>query len=38
MVFINSEGKFNNNSFPFDAQMFNMRGNAAIYIIENGGI
>jgi len=38
MVFINSEGKFNDNSFLIDAQMFGMKGNAAIYIIENNGI
>jgi len=38
MVFINSEGKFNYNSFLIDAQMFGMKGNAAIYIIENNGI
>ena len=37
MGFIKSEGKFNNNSFLIDAQMFGMRGNATIYIIENGG-
>ncbi len=38
MVFINSEGKFNNNSFLLDAQMFGMKGSAAIYIVENNGI
>lgn len=37
MVFINSEGKFNDNWFLLDAQMFGMKGNAAIYIIENNG-
>jgi glyoxylase-like metal-dependent hydrolase (beta-lactamase superfamily II) len=37
MVFIKTEGKFNNNSFLIDAQMFGMRGNATIYIIENRG-
>ncbi len=37
MVFINSEGKCNENWFLIDAQMFGMKGNAAIYIVENDG-
>jgi len=37
MVFINSDGRFNENWFLIDAQMFGMKGNAAIYIIENNG-
>jgi glyoxylase-like metal-dependent hydrolase (beta-lactamase superfamily II) len=35
MVFIKSEGKFNNNTYLIDSQMFGMKGNATIYIIEN---
>jgi glyoxylase-like metal-dependent hydrolase (beta-lactamase superfamily II) len=38
MVFINSNGKFNANSYLLDARMFGMKGNAAIYVIENEGI
>ncbi|MFX0072642.1 MAG: MBL fold metallo-hydrolase [Candidatus Hermodarchaeota archaeon] len=37
MGFIKSEGKFNENWYLLDAQMFGMKGNAAIYIIENKG-
>lgn len=35
MVFINSEATFNENTSPIDGQLFRMKGNAAISIIEN---
>ena len=38
MVFINSEGKFNENTHLIDGQLFRMKGNMAIYVIENKGI
>ncbi len=38
MVFIYSEGKFNDNSYLIDGQLFGMKGNLTIYIIENNGI
>ncbi len=38
MVFINSEGKFNDNSYLIDGQLFRMNGTMAIYIIENNGM
>lgn len=38
MVFINIDGKFNDNSYLVDAFLFKMRGNLAIYIIENNGM
>ncbi len=37
MVFINTEGKFNANSYLIDAQLYRMRGNLALYVIENEG-
>lgn len=38
MVFINEEGKFNENSYLFDGFIFNLPNNLAIYIIENDGM
>ena len=38
MVFINSEGKFNDNSYLIDGQLFRMKGFMAVYVIENKGI
>lgn len=38
MVFINSEGKFNDNSYLIDGQLFRMKGNTAVYVIENKGM
>ena len=38
MVFINSEGKFNENSYLIDANMFGMNGTLALYVIENNGM
>ncbi len=35
MVFINSEGRFNDNSYLVDGHMFGMKGNLTTYIIEN---
>lgn len=35
MVFINSDGKFNENTYLIDAELYRMKGNLAIYIIEN---
>ncbi|MHA1763101.1 MAG: MBL fold metallo-hydrolase [Promethearchaeota archaeon] len=37
MVFINSEGKFNDHSYLIDAQLYRMRGILALYVIENEG-
>ncbi len=38
MVFINSEGKFNENSYLIDGQLFRLTGAMAIYVIENNGM
>jgi glyoxylase-like metal-dependent hydrolase (beta-lactamase superfamily II) len=38
MVFINKEGKFNENTWLIDGNLFGTRGNLSIYIIENSGI
>ncbi len=38
MVFINSEGKFNDSTYLIDGQLFRMKGNMAIYVIENNGM
>ncbi len=38
MVFINKEGKFNENTWLIDGYLFGEKGNLSIYIIENGGI
>jgi len=35
MVFINSDGKFNENTYLIDTELYRMKGNLAIYIIEN---
>jgi hypothetical protein len=35
MVFINSDGKFNENTYLIDVELYRMKGNLAIYIIEN---
>ena len=37
MVFINSEGKFNDNTYLIDGMLFRLPGTIAIYIIENDG-
>ena len=37
MVFINSEGKFNDNSYLIDGELYRMKGNLALYVIENNG-
>jgi len=36
MVFINSDGKFNENTYLIDAELYRMKGNLAIYIKEFG--
>lgn len=38
MVFINSEGKFNNNSYLIDAQLYRLKNTLSVYIIENEGL
>ena len=35
MVFINSDGTFNDNSYLLDGELYRMKGNLAIYVIEN---
>ncbi len=38
MVFINKEGRFNENTWLIDGNLFEGKGNLSIYIIENDGI
>ena len=38
MVVINSEGKFNENTYLIDGQLFRMKGFMAVYVIENKGM
>ncbi len=38
MVFINKEGKFNDNSFLIDGFLFGAPNSLALYVIENNGI
>jgi len=38
MVFINSDGKFNENTYLIDAELYRMKSNLATYIIENGNM
>ncbi len=38
LVFINKEGKFNENTWLIDGNLFGAKGNLSIYIIENAGI
>ncbi len=38
MVFINSEGKFNPNTYLIDGQLYRTSGDIAIYVIENKGM
>jgi glyoxylase-like metal-dependent hydrolase (beta-lactamase superfamily II) len=37
MVFINKEGKFNENTWLIDGNLFGGKGNLSIYVIENKG-
>ncbi|MFX1464826.1 MAG: MBL fold metallo-hydrolase, partial [Promethearchaeota archaeon] len=37
LVFINKEGKFNENTWLIDGNLFGGKGNLSIYIIENKG-
>jgi len=38
LVFINSEGKFNDNSYLIDGSLFRLKGTMSVYIIENDGL
>ena len=38
MVFINFEGRVNENTYLIDGQLFGMKGNMAVYVIENEGM
>lgn len=38
MVFINSEGKFNENSYLIDDMIFRLPGQLSLYVIENKGM
>ena len=38
LVFINKEGKFNDNTWLIDGNLFGGKGNLSIYIIENNGV
>jgi len=38
MVFINTEGKFNDNTYLIDGNLFRLEGTLSIYIIENNGM
>jgi len=37
MVFINSEGKFNDNSYLIDAELYRLKGTLSLYVVENNG-
>ncbi len=37
MVFINSEGRFNENSYMIDGNIYEMKGGLSLYVIDNGG-
>ncbi len=38
MVIINTEGKFNENTYLIDAELYKLKGSLAIYVIENNGM
>ncbi len=38
MVFINSEGKFNDNSYLIDGMIYRLPGQLSLYIVENKGM
>ena len=38
MVFINKEGKFNENTYLIDAELYKLKNTLAIYVIENNGM
>ncbi len=38
MVFLNSEGKFNDNSYLIDGMVFRLPGQLSLYVIENKGM
>lgn len=35
MVYINTEGKFNDNTYLIDAELYKLKNSLAIYVIEN---
>ncbi|MFX0075357.1 MAG: MBL fold metallo-hydrolase [Candidatus Hermodarchaeota archaeon] len=38
MVYINTEGKFNENTYLIDAELYKLKNSLAIYVIENEGM
>jgi glyoxylase-like metal-dependent hydrolase (beta-lactamase superfamily II) len=38
MGFINSEGRFNQNTYLIDGELYRMKGNIALYVVENEGM
>lgn len=38
MVHINTEGKFNDNTYLIDAELYKLKGSLAVYVIENEGM
>jgi glyoxylase-like metal-dependent hydrolase (beta-lactamase superfamily II) len=38
MVFINTEGKFNENTYLIDAELYKLKNSLAIYVIENNNM
>ncbi|MFX1274510.1 MAG: MBL fold metallo-hydrolase [Promethearchaeota archaeon] len=38
MVFINSDGKFNDNTYLIDGLLFGLNGTMSVYVIENDGL
>jgi len=38
MVFIDTEGKFNDNTYLIDAELYKLKVSLAIYVIENNGM
>ncbi|MFX1340423.1 MAG: MBL fold metallo-hydrolase [Promethearchaeota archaeon] len=38
MVFINTEGKFNDNTYLIDGNLFRLEGTLSVYVIENNGM
>ncbi len=38
MVHVNIEGKFNDNTYLLDGELYKLKGSLAIYVIENEGM
>ena len=38
MVFLNFEGKFNDNTYLIDSLFFRLKDHLALYVIENDGV